>query len=78
MQRAAEQVMTASSAGVSRLCKGGADLGSTALKASEGRAGQAMLEMALGAVAAISGGIGEGVSKGVVILGQDKRGDTIS
>lgn len=66
-------MMAAGSAGVNRLCKGGAELGLTALKAREGRAGQAVLEMALGAVAAVSGGIGEGVSKGVVILGHDEE-----
>lgn len=64
--------MASGSAGFNQLCKRGAELGSSALMASEGRVGQAMLEMALGAMAAVSGGIGEGVSKGVVILRQDK------
>jgi hypothetical protein len=67
-QWAVDRAVTLTTAGVSQFCKGGIQLASVALRKSREGAGHAILMFSMGALVDVSTGIGEGLSRGIVIL----------
>jgi len=68
MHQIAGSVVTTSMNAANSLCKSSSSFGSTAMRLGDGRIGRALLSLAMWWLAAVVGGIHEGVGEGLLIL----------
>jgi hypothetical protein len=68
MHQTAERVVATSVNAGSTLCKSGVSFGSTVMRFGDGKIGRAILSLAMWWLAAVVGGIHEGVGEGLLIL----------